>query len=429
MNRSLPIYLLRPTFDQFTATISASHFRKMFRMTQSMFATLCATICNEIGPEVFRSESFLSQRRERIYGSQEPREQAVAPVSGEIRVAIGLRMLAGGSYLDLVPLFRVSSSQLYDVFDTFLVWILATFKFPLPQYFAENNWPAIERLAFPFAEKTNGIFYGVFAALDGLAVRIKGPRIDEVPDPGNYYCRKGFFALNVQAMCDKAKYFLWCFPANKGSTHDSTAFANSTLFDILRSKAEELRKRDLFVAGDSAYGLTSFLMTPYDKEEMKHDDLDMKDAFNFYLSSCRIYIECAFGELVMRWGILWRTLHFRLKKCMEIIRVCMLLHNFILDHQEESERYNMSEVQNFDIEMDQLQQNITQATGEIPLPTVSDNNEPKPSGRRTKEEVNEKALGENIRFNLAYKLASAGLSRPMVTGMHTNKHGHVYMTE
>ncbi|CAJ1940940.1 unnamed protein product [Cylindrotheca closterium] len=155
----------------------------------------------------------------------------------------------------------------------------------------------------------------------------------------------------------------------------------------------------------------------------------MKDAFNFYLSSCRIYIECAFGELVMRWGILWRTLHFRLKKCMEIIRVCMLLHNFILDHQEESERYNMSEVQNFDIEMDQLQQNITQATGEIPLPTVSDNNEPKPSGRRTKEEVNEKALGENIRFNLAYKLASAGLSRPMVTGMHTNKHGHVYMTE
>ncbi|CAJ1934612.1 unnamed protein product [Cylindrotheca closterium] len=310
MNRSLPIYLLRPTFDQFTATISASHFRKMFRMTQSMFATLCATICNEIGPEVFRSESFLSQRRERIYGSQEPREQAVAPVSGEIRVAIGLRMLAGGSYLDLVPLFRVSSSQLYDVFDTFLVWILATFKFPLPQYFAENNWPAIERLAFPFAEKTNGIFYGVFAALDGLAVRIKGPRIDEVPDPGNYYCRKGFFALNVQAMCDKAKYFLWCFPANKGSTHDSTAFANSTLF-----------------------------------------------------------------------------------------------------------------------EMDQLQQNITQATGEIPLPTVSDNNEPKPSGRRTKEEVNEKALGENIRFNLAYKLASAGLSRPMVTGMHTNKHGHVYMTE
>ena len=55
----------------------------------------------------------------------------------------------------------------------------------------------------------------------------------------------------------------------------------------------------------------------------------MCDAFNFFLSSSRIYIECAFGELVRRWGIFWRTLNFDLAKSQKIVQVRMLLHNFI----------------------------------------------------------------------------------------------------
>lgn len=44
------------------------------------------------------------------------------------------------------------------------------------------------------------------------------------------------------------------------------------------------------------------------------------------LSSCsRILIEWEFGKLVMRWGILWRTLHFDLHKCQRIVQVCMFV--------------------------------------------------------------------------------------------------------
>jgi Plant transposon protein len=65
----------------------------------------------------------------------------------------------------------------------------------------------------------------------------------------------------------------------------------------------------------------------------------------------RIYIECAFGELVMRWGIFWRTLMFELpKKTTKIIQVCMLLHNFIIDHDREGTRSYSQ-----DISMDSMQ--------------------------------------------------------------------------
>jgi DDE superfamily endonuclease len=194
---------------------------------------------------------------------------------GNISTNVG--QLHGGSYLDLIPLFDVSKSHLYKLFGRFLNWVLKTFEFPLARWIREDRWqPLIDR-ALDFAEKTNGIFYGAFAANDGLVVRIWCPRLDEVPDPGNYYCRKGFYALNVQAMCDRRKYFLWCYPSNKGSTHDSAAFMSSRLYNLLKEKSTEFCDRGLFIVGDSAYGLTPFLLTPYDQDEIKNDVDGAKD--------------------------------------------------------------------------------------------------------------------------------------------------------
>jgi hypothetical protein len=75
-------------------------------------------------------------------------------------------------------------------------------------------------------------FLGCIGALDGLAVKIRCPMLsDLISDPGNYYCRNGFYdALNVQAICDKLLHrLLWVKTGNKGSTHDSTAFDGTRL--------------------------------------------------------------------------------------------------------------------------------------------------------------------------------------------------------
>jgi DDE superfamily endonuclease len=120
----------------------------------------------------------------------------------------------------------------------------------------------------------------------------------------------------------------------------------------LLKKSDESLKRGIFIAGDSVYSLTPFMITPYDSTEMKEDVDGVIDPFNYHLSKCRIFIECAFGELIMRWGIFWRTLLFSLKKCAKVIQVGMLLHNFIIDCREADDKDDEEFFKNFDIEMD-----------------------------------------------------------------------------
>jgi hypothetical protein len=424
LNRSLPMEKRRVLWTHFCDGVAPTHFRRMFRMKREAFTLLCKAVCEKIGEETFKSEAYLL-----LYYPQSQQEDIVPKISGEVKVAVSVRMLAGGSYLDLVPLFGISTSHLYDIFGRFLQWILRTFQFPLVRWLREKNWQEIEKCANYFAEKTDGAFYGPFGANDGLAVRIRCPTMREVPDPGNYYCRKGFYALNVQALCDRSKRFLWCFPSNKGSTHDSSAFAGSRLYDLLKEMSNELYERGLFVAGDSAYGLSPFLVTPYDTDELKDDVEGARDSFNFHLSSCRIYIECAFGEVVMRWGILWRTLLFDLKKCAKIVQVCMLLHNFILSLRDvDDQRADIGYFRDFDVTMDSVQQALTNQTGEMPRAVVTDNNEPRPRGRPTMDDVDLRRHGQEVRHRLTVQLAAHDLRRPMQHDMRYNSHGHIYMT-
>lgn len=102
------------------------------------------------------------------------------------------------------------------------------------------------------------------------------------------HCQKGFYALNVQAVGDMKKRFLWSYPSNKGSTQDSTAFSGSRLCELLKELSGELSRRGLFIAGDSAYPISPFIITPYKVLEMGNDPCQHKDSFNFHLSSCRI---------------------------------------------------------------------------------------------------------------------------------------------
>lgn len=405
LNRALPMNKTRVAFALFVEKTSAQHFRRMFRMPLESFNALCNRIVVAVGEDTFQPESKLF-----LSGSN---EWTVPPIQGEVKVAVSIRMLAGGSHLDLILLFDISSGYIYVLFKQFLDWVLATLKFPLVEWLVNRKWDVLHHLARQFAEKSNSVFYGPFASLDGVAIRIKSPTLRSVTDPGNYYCRKGFYALNVQATCDKLKRFLWCFPSNKGSTHDHTAFCSSQLYDLLKTMMPELMEKQLFIAGDTAYGITPFLITPYDVIQASDDINGAKDSFNFHLSSCRIYVECAFGEMVMRWGILWRTLRFSLPTSIKIIRVCMLLHNYIVDQRQGTDTEDARFFKDFDIQMDDHQVEVTRQSGEMPLALVTDNNEGRPSGRPTVEEREMRQLGNEIRLNLVVKLAAHEMRRPM----------------
>ena len=48
----------------------------------------------------------------------------------------------------------------------------------------------------------------------------------------------------------------------------------------------------------------------------------------------RIQIECAWGELILRWGILQMPLKFELNFAAAILFACTRLHNFCVERRE-----------------------------------------------------------------------------------------------
>ena len=73
------------------------------------------------------------------------------------------------------------------------------------------------------------------------------------------------------------------------------------------------------------------MLTPYLQPLPKSPE----DAFNFYHSSARITVECAFGEIDLRWGIFWKRIMCSLENLAVIIVGAVCLHNYIVDYRDE----------------------------------------------------------------------------------------------
>jgi hypothetical protein len=59
--------------------------------------------------------------------------------SGKLKVAVMLRLMAGASYLDLLLIFGICTSSIYNVFHKATAWIVATFEFPLLKWIATKD--------------------------------------------------------------------------------------------------------------------------------------------------------------------------------------------------------------------------------------------------------------------------------------------------
>jgi hypothetical protein len=178
------------------------------------------------------------------------------------------------------------------------------------------DWRQVLEAEFA-SHRTDRVWRGQVAAIDGVIFKMVNPGC-AVPNPGAYFvARKDEFGLLCIATCDYHRRFLSYDISQASTTHDSMAHAASELGKQLASGRLH---PDFFINGDSAFTRAPHMVIP-----------GGGDAYDYVQSSTRMPIECAFGILVRRWGVLWRPLSVRFDRRAPLIGACMRLHNLCID--------------------------------------------------------------------------------------------------
>ena len=323
---------VRKSWAAFKDWLTERQFRRYFRMSKELFQQFIDDVSTAVGADEFKSEEYLQNIIDGSTSFPNPANN----VSGKIKLAITMRILGGGSYLDCALYFEVSFNHAHKIFHEVINnWIRHPSFYPINGIEYCRNNDEMNAVALQFSQSSRGIICGCIGALDGWIVKVKKPSTrDGVKDPASFYSRKCFFGVNVQAIVDKKKRILYRSILSRGAEHDSTAFKNSSLYKWLIDNWNNLKEKGYYFIGDSAYGIRSFLHTPYDNAIHGTPE----DNYNFFHSSSRISVECAFGEIDLRWGILWRPLQYSLERNVQIIDATMRLHNFIVDHRPGNEQ-------------------------------------------------------------------------------------------
>lgn len=167
-------------------------------------------------------------------------------------------------------------------------------------------------------------------ALDGVVFGMKKPpfkdRRGNIVNQNAYFIhRKDKFGLLCVAICDYKRRFTWWDMSHVGSMHDWMAWHATPLGSAINEGA---LPHPYFINADSAFSVGPNMMVPF--WCAKHGSAE--DSWNYVQSQNRMAIECAFGILVRRWGILWRSLEMQWEKRTHVVSACMRLHNWCIDH-------------------------------------------------------------------------------------------------
>ena len=285
-------------------------------------------------------------------------------------------------------------------------WVNTTLRIDVYEDLFDNE-DKIKETTHDFAITSDGVMNGCIGAIDGWLVCILCPTLSEVNNPGKYFTRKGFYALNVQVICDKHKRILWRSIGQIGSIHDSRAFNITKLATHLKKNVESFIKSQLYFVGDSAYALRPFLLTPYDNATPGSKE----DAFNYSLSRNRIYIECVFGEINKRFGIFWKPLEGGLERHVNTIDAALKLHNYIVEYRLAHSDITSSTNEDEQLSMDRRTFCINNP-GEINGMVVEEVLLQNALGRRSNEDRQLREDATKIRDDIRDSLWNKGLRRP-----------------
>mmetsp|Transcript_29919 Transcript_29919/g.61508 ORF Transcript_29919/g.61508 Transcript_29919/m.61508 type:complete len:527 (+) Transcript_29919:908-2488(+) len=315
----------RFNMDAWHEAMSASEFRRFYRLPKAAFKNLVELLSPYLNKDFVATGRFSS-----VAQAKRSNGKGVRRITTEYKVSIGLRWLAGASYLDIAGHHGVSKTTVFRVKNEFVAAVNAApalaIKFP-----ALTDDEKLRSIAEGFEKLSYcGLFKDCVGAIDGVLLHLHSVSATDSPEPNKYFTRKGSLAWNVQAVVDAKRKFTYYSIRCPGSVHDAVAFSFTDLYYELEAKG--IVGNFHFVA-DAAYGGMVGITTPF---TWTGNLSQAQSAYNYHLSSIRIEVECAFGLLLSRWGILWKGLRMPLQATTRVIEACLKLHNFAIDWRDET---------------------------------------------------------------------------------------------
>ena len=165
-------------------------------------------------------------------------------------------------------------------------------------------------------------------SIDGCHIPILPPVLNHT----DYYNRKGWYSIILQAIVDPEYLFQDICVGCSGSVHDACVFKNSGIYKKLKNEnsfsSQTINIRGVevlyFIIGDLAYPLQCFLLKPFPHNSSLSDN---QTTFNYRLSRARIVAENAFGHLKARWRRLTKRNDMNVENVPHIVDACCILHN------------------------------------------------------------------------------------------------------
>lgn len=320
-----PCYRRRRTVREVYRMIGSAYFRRAYRMEYQSFIRLH----EKLSPGIRAALRIILKYELKGLHSEISKPPPIpnGPISTKVRLAVALRYFSGGSPYDIMSVYGLSHTAVMDS-----VWSVVEAVNLLPEFSIEYPKSHIKQknIAQGFERASAVGFSNCAGAVDGLLIWILKPTEDDAAEAGigrkKFLCgRKGKFGLNCQAVSDVRGHILDISIVYGGASSDCLAFEASDLFRQLEGG---LLHESLVLFGDNAYLNSHFMVTPYPNVSS-----GSKDDYNFFHSQLRIRVECCFGMLVKRWGILRAAIphNISISRTISLVHALAKLHNFCIN--------------------------------------------------------------------------------------------------
>ncbi|GBC09302.1 hypothetical protein RclHR1_08750011 [Rhizophagus clarus] len=275
-------------FNEVCLNMQDFEFKRHFRLTRSTFEWLCC----EIIPLLRRNSN----------------EPGIIGLAWKQKIAASLWFLATGEcFRSIGEKFGMGKSTISYALRQFFDLIIS--KFLSEKIIFLTTELEVNRITNGFKITRN--FSNVIGAIDGSHIPIKAPHLF----PADYFNRKGFYSIVLQAVVDHKKKFLDICVGWPGSMHDNRILINSNLYNKFNNQVTT-HLNNKYILGDGGYPNLSWLI---------------------------VHI-----KILGRWRCLLNKLEVSFEIVSHIITTCCILHNICeerCDFLPPDERYHEVETE------------------------------------------------------------------------------------